>query len=100
MWLRELFKNLFEKDNNILLFGTERLCLSMNYFNDLVCFIFVIFDVIFKFPNRFDISTWSQFAYFNFQSFLFIYLIYELVVAAIAILADVKRVNILFFAFF
>jgi hypothetical protein len=92
----KLFKNLFKKDNNILLTGTVGLSLSMNYLNDLICFIFVILDVIFKLPNWLNVTSWSKFTYFKFKCFLFVYLIDKFVVQVIAVLTDVKRMYIFF----
>lgn len=46
MWFSKFFKDFFEKNYNILLFCTVRVLLPMNKFNDLVCFIFVIFDKV------------------------------------------------------
>jgi len=100
MRFRKLFKNLLKKDNNILLTGTVGLSFSVNYLNDLICFIFVIFDIIFKLPNWFNVSSWSKFTYFKFKCFLFVYLIDEFVVHVITVFTDVKRMYVFFFFLF
>ena len=100
MWLRKLFKNLLEKNDDVLFSGTVGFCFTMNNLNNLVGFVFVVFDVIFKFPDWFHVSSWAKLTNFNFKSFLFIYLIHKLIVSIIAIFSDIERMNVFFFIFF
>ena len=57
MWLSEFFKNLLQHDDDILLFGTVGILLSMDKFDHLVRFVFVVFDEIIQSPDGFYLSV-------------------------------------------
>mgnify|MGYP006090641289 CR=1 FL=1 len=61
----------------------------MNDLDDLICLIFIIFDIIFQLPDLFHISTRSKFADLNLESFLLVDLVHEFIIDIVGILTDV-----------